>query len=144
MLQVAFRYDDKRLLSRILAWWQHSDVSHCEVVAERSGETGLCLSASWLDGGVRSKWIELAPEKWRIYELDDDPSFARAWASTHEEDGYDYLGLLGFVFRWARLGRKSRWFCSEACGAMLRVLDPWRYDVATLESLCAKIARRVQ
>lgn len=140
---VAFRYDDRRILSRFIAWWQRSDVSHCEVALRQWGETYDCASSSWLDGGVRRKEMQLPPEKWRIYEVESDRQFADDWASVHNGDGYDWLGLLGFIFRRIK-GMRSRWICTEACAVMLKLKDPWRYDVAQLENFCAQVGRRIQ
>lgn len=49
----------------------------------------------------------------------------------HCGQGYDLLGLVGFVARV--LGQdKSRWVCSEAVAAMLGVPDAWRFDPCSL------------
>lgn len=140
---VAFRFNDPRPLSRLVAWWQRSDASHCEVVLAVQGDVHLCASSSWLDGGVRAKSIWLEPAKWRLYDLPRDEAFARAWFDQHRGERYDLLGLLGFTFRRVK-GWLRAWWCSEACAAMAGVAEPWRYDVATFESLCAALGRRVQ
>lgn len=109
--------------------------------AEQSHE---CVSASFLDGGVRGKTIEMPAEKWRIYEM---PGFSHLtvadWLVKHDSEGYDVLGLVGFVFRRIK-GWTKRWFCSEAAADMMGLSDPWRYDLALLESVCAKIGTRIQ
>ena len=140
---VAFRVNDRRLFSRFVAWWQRSDASHCEVVLAVLGDVHLCASSSLLDGGVRTKAIWLDPAKWRLYDVPRDVSYAQAWFDLHRGDRYDLLGLLGFVVRRIK-GWLRAWWCSEACAAMAGVADPWRYDVATFESLCAALGRRVQ
>lgn len=139
---VAFRYNDKRLISRLLAWHQRTDVSHCEVVMASVGDAHRCAGASWMDGGVRIKVIDLAPTKWRLYLVPDgvDP---HKWALRFQGAGYDWIGLLGFVNRRIK-GSHRAWFCSEACADMMGLQDPWRYDVATLESVCASVGRRIQ
>lgn len=142
-MKVAFRYNDDRLMSRIIAWFQRSDASHCEIARGPYGKTYVCLSSSMLDGGVRAKEIDLVPEKWRIYDVGGDDLIASEWFSQHADDGYDWLWLLGFIWRPIR-GRERRWGCSEACAAMLGLHEPWRYDVADLEALCRLIGRRVQ
>lgn len=140
---VAFRFNDSRLLSRVLAWWQRHDAAHCEVVLAVQGDVHLCASSSWLDGGVRCKSIWLDPAKWRLYDVPRSEAMARAWFDLHAGERYDLLGLAGFVFRRIK-GVLRAWWCSEACAAMAGVADPWRYDVATFESLCAAVGRRVQ
>jgi hypothetical protein len=95
----------------------------------------LCASSSWLDGGVRYKYIPMDPEKWAVWSLPDVSSGdLQAWFDLHKGEGYDWAGLLGFAFRrikgWLRL-----WFCSEACAASMGYSEPWRFDVATLLSV---------
>ncbi len=140
---IAFRFGDTRALSRFICWWQDSDASHCECVIRRVADNFECVSASWVDGGVRRKVMPLAAEKWRIYEMPGSTKKAAAWADLHEDERYDLLGLLGFVFRRVK-GWLKAWFCSEACADILGLREPWRYDVATLESVCAAVGRRVQ
>lgn len=139
---VAFRFNDRRLLSRLIAWWQRSDASHCEVVLTQSGGVTTCASASWLDGGVRAKTIDLTADKLRLYDVPGDIAHAQRWLVRHQGQGYDFLCLLGFAFRRIT-GSRGRWICSEACAAMLGLRQPWRYDVAALETLCACFGRRV-
>lgn len=142
-MMVAFRYNDTRPFSRFLAWWQRADVSHCESVLQVVVDQYRCGSSSLLDGGVRTKEMPLPPEKWRIYEVPADARQALQWFADHAGEGYDIAGLLGFVFRRIK-GWLKAWWCSEAVAASMGIRDPWRYDVATLESLCAAIGRRVQ
>lgn len=143
MIQVAFRFADSRLFARLVCLLQGGDSAHCEVVVRSVADVHECISASYLDGGVRSKTMPLPAAKWRIYDVPGDPEGARAWLRKHEDQPYDLLGLLGFVIRRVR-GRGDAWFCSEAAAAMLGVRDPWRYDVALLESVCAKLGTRTQ
>lgn len=140
---VAFRFNDRRLLSRVIAWWQSSDVSHCEVVLQSSMNSHLCASSSWLDGGVRSKVMVLPADKWRVYEVDRDVLAAKAWANTHAGEKYDWLGLIGYVLRPIR-GFKNRSVCSEACAAMMGLHEPWRFNVADLEGFCISVGTRTQ
>lgn len=138
MIKIAFRYGDTRLFSRLVCWWSGGDSAHCEVVTSR----GACISASWLDGGVREKTMPLPPEKWRIYEIDAalDPA---GWLELNRGAGYDWLGLLSFVIARWRVST-TRWFCSEVAAHILGLPEPARYDLVTLESVCARYGRRVQ
>lgn len=143
-VQVAFRFDDGRLMSRVIAWWQASDLSHCEVVLGhlRDGQH-RCASSSWLDGGMRTKVMALPAEKWRVYEVDRDPIVAHQWAAANNGTPYDWLGLIGYVIRPIR-GFNGRTVCSEACAAMLGLHQPWRFTVADLEGFCIATGRRIQ
>lgn len=143
MIRVAFRCGDTRISARFLHWWQRADVSHCEAVLRQVDTVSDCASASLLDGGVRSKLMPLPADRWRVYELDADAAKALEWLDAHRGEGYDLLGLLGFAFRPFK-GFFRLWWCSEAVAAMCGFAEPWRYDVATLESVCARIGRRVQ
>lgn len=145
-LRIAFRVGDRRLLARVTHLWDRTDVSHCEVSVSRTqAGADLCLSASWLDGGVRCKAIALDPAKWRIYELPTafSEARARAWFAVHAGQGYDWLGLFGFLFRPLK-GFRRRQFCSEACAAMLGVDEPWRFTPRQLECLAAAIGQRLE
>lgn len=143
MIRIAFRYDDRRLLARLIAWWQRDDASHCELILGQIGSLYDCASSSWLDGGVRRKRMELPPEKWRVYELDRDPMAATAWFDAHEHCGYDWLGVIGLAIRPVPHER-HRYICTEACAAAIGIEEPWRLSVADLENLCALIGRRIQ
>lgn len=143
-LQVAFRFDDGRAFSRLIAWWQASDVSHCEVVLRtmRDGQH-RCASSSWLDGGMRIKTMPLPAEKWRVYEVDRDAAAADRWATDNAGTEYDWLGLIGYLIRPIR-GFAGRTVCSEACAAMLGLHQPWRFTVADLEGFCIATGKRIQ
>lgn len=140
---IAFRYGDSRWLSRILAWWQLADVSHCEVVLGGIGDAFRCASSSWVDGGVRVMVNDLPSTKWRLYEVPGEADFAAWWAAANDGCGYDWLGLVGHVFRPVR-GLADAYTCTEAVASMMKLPDPWRFDVADLESMCQVIGRRVQ
>lgn len=143
MIRVAFRFGDTRRFARLISWWDGSDVAHCEVAGYWTGDVHECVSASWLDGGVRAKNMPLPADKWRIYEMAGDPRHVDAWLGEHDGQGYDWLGLLGFMWRPIRgmLGRK---LCSEACAEMVGIRDGWRFGPAMLEAIVARFGRRVQ
>lgn len=142
-VRVAFRYGDRRLFARLVCWLRGGDSAHCEVASVWT-ETGLhhCVSSSWLDGGVRGKWMPLPADKWRVYEIEatTDPL---AWLAEHRDQGYDRLGLLGIL--WPRLGHsRRRWFCSETAGDVVGLPEPQIFDLRTLESVCQRFGTRVQ
>jgi len=106
------------VMNRIIRWWTHSPYSHCEVVFS----DGACGSASFEDGGVRLKTIEMSPDKWDLIEIDGDEVSARNWFMIHYGQGYDVLGLFGFIWRRG-INNRAKWFCSEACAASLHITD---------------------
>ncbi len=131
-LQVAFYKGRKRLFNRLTSFWLRGPYSHCEVIVGTS-PTGkaICISSSFLDGGVRIKHIALKPEHWDVIDVGGDPNDAWHWAAHHEGQGYDLLGFVGFIYRV--LGQDdNRWFCSEAVADMLGIPDAWRFDPCSL------------
>lgn len=159
MMTVAFYKGRERWASRFLAWWARSDYSHCEVILSRDGDRFECASSSLMDGGVRVKWIELRPEHWTLVDMpvnldavdaaiprrgltdrEAAAAFVRAWFDAHAGEGYDLLGLLGFVVRRIK-GWRRMWWCSEACAAALGFPDPWRFDVAAFLAVARTIGR---
>lgn len=140
---IAFRYGDDRALARLLAWWQRSDVSHCEAVIRQHAGGGLCVSASWVDGGVRVAQIPMPADKWRIYDVPGG-ALPDQWAAGHVGDGYDWLALIGIYLRPATRGSRRRWYCAEVCAELLGLVESWRWDVASLEAVCRRFGVRLQ
>ena len=138
-MQIAFYRGRKRLFNRVTSWWLRGPYSHCELVlgTDHLG-LSICASSSVMDGGVRVKHMPLDPANWDLVTVAGEPDQAWAWLRMHEGDGYDFLGLFGFVAR--ALGHdKERWVCSEAVAAMLGIPDSWRFDPC---SLWAAVSRR--
>ena len=130
-MQVAFYKGRTRLFNRLVSWWLRGDYSHCELVLNTDKGISTCGSASFMDGGVRYKVMRLDPAHWDIVEVAGSPDKAVQWMYEHEGDGYDVLGLLGFLWR-PEEGDTRKWFCSEAVAAMLGFDEPWRFDPMNL------------
>jgi len=143
VIRIAFRYNDSRLLSRLVCFVQGGDSAHCETAWQWEHHDHRCVSASWVDGGVRAKEIHMPPEKWRIYEIPGSSQVVLAWAQANQLAPYDYLGLFGFVIRRIK-GWRNAWFCSEVAAELLGLPDPHRYDLALLESVCQRFGTRIQ
>lgn len=131
-MQIAFYKGRKRLFNRVTAWWLKGPYSHCELVlGSDANGLSICASSSVMDGGVRIKHMALDPAHWDVVTVTGDQTQAWAWLRLHEGEGYDFLGLFGFVAR--ALGHdKERWVCSEAVAAMLGIPDSWRFDPCSL------------
>ena len=132
MMRIAFYKGRARLFNRLASWWLRGPYSHCELVLEFDA-TGraVCASSSAMDGGVRIKHMHLNPDHWDLVPVSGDAHDAWHWLAQHHGDGYDYLGLVGFIARV--LGHdKARWVCSEAVAAMLGLPDAWRFDPCSL------------
>lgn len=131
-----------RWTNALIRRWQRSPYSHCELVVRRVADQFECWGASGHDGGVRRKVMPLDPLHWELYEVRSfSGEQAAQWFRSHEGEGYDLLGLLGFAWRPWR-GERGRWWCSEALAAALGVEEPFRFDVATLAALVRRVGRR--
>lgn len=109
------------IFNRLVRWWCRGDYSHCELIFK----SGVSASSSWLDGGVRFKQIEFNPDHWDVIDIEGDEQEAFSWFFKHQGDGYDLLGLLGFVFPPVRHDKK-KWSCAEAIAESLGVQQSWR------------------
>lgn len=112
-------------MDNIICFFTASRYSHAELVMSYDDQTkaGLCFSSSSLDGGVRSKYMTLNPERWEIIEYNTNKSSDEILEFFHKENGkkYDYLGAIGVVFPSisALYGDRNKWFCFEIVGAAL-------------------------
>ena len=132
MMQVAFYKGRTRLFNRLVSWWLRGPYSHCELVLDTDANgLSVCASSSALDGGVRIKHMRLNPSHWDLVPVSGDVYDAWNWLAQHAGEGYDYLGLVGFVARV--LGHdKARWVCSEAVADMAGMPESWRFDPCSL------------
>lgn len=126
-------------LTRVLTRGQYS---HCEIAVALDGGQFECYSSSIRDGGVRCKTMPLPAAKWDLIELPDSSgslktNLAAVFARTQGQR-YDLPGALGVVFKTRQ--RSGRWFCSEWCGQVLGLSEPWRFSPNDL----AVIARALQ
>lgn len=121
-----------RLFDRIVCWRTGGRFSHVEIVCTTvsDGRT-VCASSSFRDGGVRFKTIDLNTGRWERVTVDGDHSAAVFWFSEHEDQPYDWFGLLGWVFPW-RVSNRRWWFCSEAVSEALGIPDSWRISPSDL------------
>lgn len=108
--------------------------SHCEMIFSDD----ISASASFIDGGVRFKYIDYDPLNWDIYYISDPDGNierkSREWFVLHENDPYDICGNLRFVLGFIK-HENGKQFCSEACAESLGYFDPWRYGPNGLASL---------
>jgi hypothetical protein len=122
------------LFSIVVRWWLGGRYSHTELIFS----DGLAGSSSAQDGGVRLKRITFDPDRWDFIEVDGDEAKARQWFEDHAGQGFDYLGLLGFV--WRRSTQvKARFFCSESVAAALGFDEPHRMDPCTLPTIFKRV-----
>lgn len=119
--------------SRLLAWWMRSPYSHCAIVWLIEGDRAL-VSEATLKHGTVTHWRDWKPWQWDCWYVPADQTAVRSWWAAHEGDPYDWVGLLGFMWRRIKGISTAQW-CSEACMASVGVPDPWRWDVAHAAAL---------
>ena len=137
-LQVAFYKGRTRLFNRLVSWWLNGPYSHAELILDTDADGyAACASSSFLDGGVRLKYMRLDPEHWDIVDVQGDKATAWAWLKEHDGDQYDTFGLLGLVWRRGK-GNPDKVWCTESVAAMLGYDEPWRFDPMALYSALTK------
>lgn len=139
-MQVAYYKGRTRIFNRVVSWWLSGPYSHTELVLDEVDGLSECGSSSFMDGGVRVKFMKLDPEHWDLVDVDGDVCKARQWFRDHRGDQYGLLGLLGFVWRRGTRDNNKR-ICSEAIAAALGYVEPWRFDPM---GFWAATARRYQ
>jgi len=144
MTLIAFRHSDTRLFSRLVTLLRGGDSAHVEsAIPSPDGRLSLCVSSSFLDGGVRGKVIDLTdPHKWRVYLWSHPHANLRDSLEKYKGWKYDHLGLLGIL--WRPVGHAlHRLFCSEFNAMHLQLKEPHLYDPRGLESVVASLGTRV-
>jgi hypothetical protein len=124
------------LFNQLIRYWSRSQYSHCEIVMP----DGRWLSASAMDGGVRSKQVEVNLEHWDLIPLPwvNDLLIWEVFVA-HRGKGYDWLGLFGAQLFGAGIDNPRRMFCSEFCAAALGFPQPQRYSPAMLGDVVRRI-----
>ena len=134
MILIAFRHSDTRLFARTVTFFRGGDSAHCEAALPLYAEgMHLCVSASFLDDGVRGKVIDIRnPGKYRVYRYTGPHLDPLVWLKDNDKAKYDLRGLIGILA--PRVGHdRTKRFCSEAVAEMLKLSDPHSYDLAALE-----------
>ncbi len=118
------------LYNRLGRWLDHGPYSHCELVFS----DGMSGSASYMDHGVRIKYIGYTSGDWDFVDIPEryEP-VARRWFISERGRAYDLWGNVNAMFGFIPHSR-DKWFCSEAIAASLKLSDPWRYKP---NGLCA-------
>jgi hypothetical protein len=127
---LAFYKAPGTLFDKAIRFVTRSPYSHVEVaIALQADGQWLCGTSSVRDGGVRLKVMALPADRWDLCFVGGDASAVRAWFEAHAGERYDWLGVLRFVLPF--VGQSSRrWFCSEACLAVLGLPESWRFSPA--------------
>ncbi|WP_194094685.1 hypothetical protein [Marivivens aquimaris] len=140
MITLAFYKDDSRWLDKIIQLATGGPYSHVEMIAGPAevDECHLCLSSSWRDGGVRSKYIRLRSEAWDVVQL-PVPAECTSFIETRLGLKYDVAGVLLSRVCPLDIFGPNRWFCSEIIAAALgmsryHAISPnGLYDIVTYD-----------
>lgn len=129
------------VFERLTSWWTRGPYTHVELVLSEPDENGLslCGSSSFRDGGVRTKWIHLKDDSWDYIEVTGSRADAMDWFAKHKGEGYDVVGLFGFVVRTVE-GERGKWFCSEAVMAALGFKESWRFSPNDVSAVFSRAA----
>ena len=95
--------------------------SHAEICID-----GICYSSSVGDGGVRSKEIDLNPDKWDLLELqmtEKEKQESLERFKPMQNKSYDFIGALGVVLSFIR-DSADKFFCFEVVARMLNMQNP--------------------
>jgi hypothetical protein len=88
---------------------------------------GWSASSSFIDGGVRFKFIRYDPANWDFIELPASVELkARQWFEQHEGAKYSLAGQFRFFLGFVRPNPHA-WYCSDACVAALGFADSFRF-----------------
>lgn len=118
------------LYNRLGRWLDHGPYSHCELVFSN----GMSGSASFMDGGVRIKYIGYTSGDWDFIDLPANrEAEAHRWFIEHRGAKYDLLGNINAAFGFVQHSA-DKFFCSESMAAALGLTDAWRYKP---NGLCA-------
>ncbi len=128
---IAFRrYNKNSLLDRIIRFATKSDFVHCALVSVKN-KTLFYGYSSFMTGGVKSGWFGYDPDEWEFINLEGvTASHIKAFFEETKGRGYDYLGILGFIF--GNPDNPKRYFCSEWCAEALMLNEPSSFSPGSL------------
>lgn len=120
-----FRRRAGRELIRLGQWpYTYRRVTHTEMLLSGTWDRADIASSSLMDGGVRIRQgVRLHPERWMAIDVPSwDARQSAAWFFDHLGEPYDTRGAIGSVLYG--FGDNPGWFCNEACGASVGLIDP--------------------
>lgn len=121
MIYLAFKTKPTTFLERIVAFFTHSDIVHCELVTELYKDRFIGYT-SRAGKGVYKHFDYYDKDLWEFIELDERPSTVYEFFYKTNGRGYDYLGCLGIVL--GTPDDPKRYFCSEWCAECLGLENP--------------------
>lgn len=136
-VKFAFAKNPKTLKDKFICWWRHGPYYHTEVILTENADGTYTIGSAVPGVGVRIAYNQTLPaDEYDIIAGPGDVGSAQAWFTAHEGEGYDWLGLLGFVFSPIKDISKNKWWCSEADLAAVGMDESaWRFDPNTMYAL---------
>lgn len=133
------------LINRAIRLVTRSKYSHVEIIiGDPAKEAVFAISSSGVDGGVRGKTLVMKADKWDFLPIPWlTEAQVLAWLNQYQGAAYDYFGTARFLLPFAAREHEQAWFCSEACGEMMGIDEPWRFDPATLMTTASAILKRL-
>lgn len=110
------------------------DYSHCEIAVKKNGFY-QCYTASFREGGVRQKVINLNDGKWDLIELKNvhEQQIKTYFAETKGKP-YDWQGVLGIALGVKE--KQDKYFCSEWCFNLIKNSNEgWRFSPNDLSAM---------
>ena len=120
-MYVAFKKSSSTMYEKIISYVTKSKYVHCELVTEKYMNRFLGYSSEPFVG-VRGKWIAYTDD-WDFIPIPSKYEICMEFVfdkTMHCK--YDYLGILGFVFK--NKDDPARYFCSEWVATVLRLENP--------------------
>lgn len=131
-MQFAFKKangSEATFFDKLIGWWESGPYAHVEAILSYDAATGLYTVVSSVPGtGIRKAQIALPADSYDIIESPGDITKVATWFNSRLGAGYDWLGILGFIFRPIKGNPTKRWFCSESILEALGVAEAWRFD----------------
>ena len=134
-----------------LGWWltrvaqkgRFGDVTHCEAILAGDASAATIASSSVRDGGVRIKHrVQMNPEHWRIVDVPQwSAASAAQWFAQHMSQPYDWRGAWAIFLPGHH--KSDSWFCNEAVGASVGLLEPHTFSPAVFAAACLSFGREV-
>lgn len=109
-----------KLFDKLIRWWTGGKYSHCEL----QFSDGISFSADAWENRVRFEVIHYNPANWDCVDVKltaKEEIAVRAFCDSQEGKGYDWLGIIGFIFPLV-VEDPLRWFCSEVCVEALKMV----------------------
>jgi hypothetical protein len=136
-VKYAFAKNPPNLKDKFICWWRHGPYFHTEVILAENADGTYTIASAVPGTGVRTAYNQQLPaDQYDILEGPGDLDAAKAWFQAHDGEGYDWFGLLGFVFSPIKDVARNKWWCSNADLTAAGLTESaWRFDPNSMYAL---------